>query len=62
MVTQKHSMTQRPDQPPEPSSVAPAGNGTARTLLDVLTPAGLPALLPAHPDDFEDEVPPAPVS
>lgn len=55
-------MTQRPDQPPEPSSVAPAGKGTARTLLDVLTPAGLPALLPAHPDDFEDEVPPAPVS
>jgi len=62
MAPQKQFMTQIPDQPPGPSSLAPAVNGTARSLLDMLTPADLPDLPPAHPDNFEDKDPPAPVS
>lgn len=45
-------MTNSADQPLEPPSVPPVAVETAPDLLDLLIPADLPDLLPAHPDDF----------
>jgi hypothetical protein len=55
-------MTHNPAPSPAASSAAAPTGQAGRSLVDELTPDCLPELPPAHPDDFEAEVPPAPVS